>query len=103
MALVAPMVAEALQAQSPNAVLFVVSTCLRNLISPPGLAAPPPRRRVLPPNAKLTPFEVMAIRGRNSMGETQTALAKEYGVARETIWAICHGKSWKHLLPKGTQ
>lgn len=36
---------------------------------------------------------------RFSNGETQTALAKEYGLARQTIWLICHEEASYELPP----
>jgi len=45
--------------------------------------------------AKLTDDVVLYIRSRKS--ETTYALAKEYGLAQSTMWAIRTGKSWKHL------
>lgn len=51
--------------------------------------------------AKLTDADVVHIRERCALKErgTQIALAKHYGVDRDTIRAIVIGKTWKHLLP----
>jgi hypothetical protein len=46
--------------------------------------------------AKLTPEIVRAARKRNSAGESQYALAVEYGVAQPTLQAIA-GKTWGHV------
>lgn len=47
-------------------------------------------------NAKLTKEEVIEIR-RRVINETQTALAKEYGVCIGTISYIATRKNWKHI------
>jgi hypothetical protein len=48
--------------------------------------------------AKLTSSQVMEIRRRyRSGGVYQHDLAREYGVAKHTIQAICSGATWAHL------
>lgn len=41
---------------------------------------------------------VRLIRARAAAGETNRALAAEFGVSRHGIYAIVHRKSWKHVL-----
>lgn len=47
--------------------------------------------------AKLTAADVVTIRQRHADGETQQALAKEYGVVRNNISNIVNRRSWKHV------
>ncbi len=47
--------------------------------------------------AKLTDTKVIAIRARADDGETDQALAEDYGVARATITYIVRGKTWAHV------
>ena len=48
------------------------------------------------PRAKLTWAQVSEIRSRyKSGGETQTSLAKEFGMSRREVGAILQGKKWK--------
>lgn len=47
--------------------------------------------------ARLTNHDVRSIRRRASGGESQRALAKEYGVGRSTVSDIVCGRSWTHL------
>lgn len=47
--------------------------------------------------AKLTPSIVRDIRRRISEGETQRALATEYGVSNTAIWMIVSGRSWSDV------
>lgn len=46
-------------------------------------------------NSKLTLEKAQEIRRRAADGESKTAIAKDFGVIRWTIWAICAGKLWK--------
>jgi hypothetical protein len=46
-------------------------------------------------NSKLTDAEVHSIRVGLSNGEKINSLAEDYGVSRETISAIKHGRNWK--------
>jgi uncharacterized protein (DUF433 family) len=48
-------------------------------------------------SAKLTDDAVRDIVARWRAGETQIALAKEYGVTDVIVSAICRGETWKHL------
>lgn len=48
-------------------------------------------------NAKLTDAIVLAVRQRHARGEAITALAREYGIARQTVWRAATGRSWRHL------
>lgn len=48
-------------------------------------------------NAKLTDEQVIAIRERVSAGETNTALAREFGVVKKAISQIARGKRWRHV------
>lgn len=47
--------------------------------------------------AKLTEKSVLEIRGRCKAGETQTALAREYGVTQSAIYALMKRKTWTHI------
>lgn len=47
--------------------------------------------------AKLSEEEVLAIRGRFRAGETQTALAAEFGLDQTSVSSIVRGETWKHL------
>lgn len=47
--------------------------------------------------ARLTEEQVVAIRARHSAGETQTALAREFGVAQTTVSAAVRGVKWRHV------
>ena len=46
------------------------------------------------PNARLTSIDVAEIKTRYDMGETQQALADEFGVSRGHISGIVRGKKW---------
>lgn len=48
------------------------------------------------PNSKLTKSQVRDIKKRASK-ETQTALAKEFGVSRKTIYLIINGQMWANV------
>lgn len=49
-------------------------------------------------NAKMTTAKVRAARKTYARGKTTIkALAEKYGVANQTMWAIVHGKTWKHV------
>lgn len=54
------------------------------------------------PTAKLTDFEVMAIRAEGAIDVPTTILAKIYAVNTSCIHSVIWGKSWKHLpvLPR---
>jgi len=45
--------------------------------------------------AKLTPFDVLAIRA--SSGVSQRELGRRYGVDPVTIWHVIHRVNWKHI------
>lgn len=45
-------------------------------------------------SAKLTTPQVIEIRSRYSHGESQAALAREYGVTPSTMWALVHNRTW---------
>ena len=47
--------------------------------------------------AKLTAGMVILIRERYVMGETQSALAKAYGVSQSNIGRIVRGEGWAHI------
>ncbi len=46
----------------------------------------------------LTDDAVREIRRRAGNGERHPALAKEFGVARQTVQLVASGKTWRHLL-----
>lgn len=45
--------------------------------------------------ARLTQAQVVEIRGRYRNGETQTAIARDYGITNSGVWRIVHGKTWR--------
>ncbi len=47
--------------------------------------------------AKLDPLKIREIRRRRQAGELLVALAEEFGVTTQTIWAIVTGKTWRHI------
>jgi len=47
--------------------------------------------------ARLTEAQVRELRARAGAGEVQAALAREYGVADETVSAIMHRRTWAHV------
>lgn len=50
------------------------------------------------PKSKLTAEQVAEIRERHLVGgETQTALAEEFGVSQVAVHYIVHRRSWKHV------
>jgi endogenous inhibitor of DNA gyrase (YacG/DUF329 family) len=50
-------------------------------------------------SSRLVEDQVLDIRRRHTAGETITALAAEFGVARTTVGWIVNGKTWRHLIP----
>lgn len=48
-------------------------------------------------NARLGEAEVVQIRFRHAGGASAGALAKEFGVHVQTVWAAVYGKSWVHV------
>ncbi len=51
------------------------------------------------PRAKLTGPEVISLRRKALAGATYIELARQYGIARQTVGYIVRGLAWKHLLP----
>lgn len=49
---------------------------------------------------KLTALAVFDIYARARQGERHIDIAMVYGIARHSVWAIVHGRSWKHLFSK---
>src|SRR5262245_61772042 len=47
--------------------------------------------------AKLTPGRVRAIRRRHAAGESQAALAREYGLRPGAVWRLVHRRTWKQM------
>jgi hypothetical protein len=47
--------------------------------------------------AKLTNSEVIAIRDKHAKGVSVSELARNYSVARATIYSICTRKTWRHI------
>jgi len=47
--------------------------------------------------AKLTAADVKAIRARVATGETQSAVAKDYGLHKTNVQCIVSRKTWKHI------
>lgn len=48
-------------------------------------------------NARLTEAQALAILQRRQRGESGSLLAREYGVSRQLICDIAHGRRWSHL------
>ncbi len=48
------------------------------------------------PTARLTDAQVADIRARVAAGEKQAALARAYGVAGYTVWAVVHHRTWRY-------
>lgn len=46
--------------------------------------------------ARLDQEKADEIRRRHARGETQTALAAEFGVSQATVWRVVEGRSWRH-------
>lgn len=55
-------------------------------------------RGVRHPDAKLTDESVRMIRKRRLLGESQSAIAKIFGVHQSIVSEICAGKRWKHVV-----
>jgi hypothetical protein len=51
--------------------------------------------------AKLTSSDVVVIRQRLASGETQHAIAGDYGVSRSTVLQIKTNRTWKHVKSEG--
>lgn len=49
-------------------------------------------------HSKLTPATVRLIRRRRSSGSTLQSLADNYGITKSSVWEICNGHTWKHLV-----
>jgi len=47
--------------------------------------------------AKLTAEKVLEIRARHDKGEPQKDIARCYGVTSQSVWAVVHRKTWKHI------
>lgn len=47
--------------------------------------------------AKLTEKDVLEIRKRKELGDTLATLAKDYGIAFQTVSQICRKEIWKHV------
>jgi len=47
--------------------------------------------------SKLKDFQILEIKQRLAMGESQKAIANIYGVAQPTIYSIKAGYTWKHI------
>ena len=48
-------------------------------------------------SAKLTEFDVYAIRWLRAGGWLQREIAEEYGICQSQVSRICLGKNWKHI------
>lgn len=48
-------------------------------------------------SARLMPDAVLTIRARLALGETQQAIADDYGLARQTVGNIKTRKIWRHI------
>jgi hypothetical protein len=51
-------------------------------------------------NAKISNAQAVEILKRARDGEPQSRIAREYGVSRNAIWNLLHGKSWSRVLTK---
>lgn len=54
-------------------------------------------RGELATTAKLTEDDVREIRRRRSKGETQSSIARDFGISRSNVQWIEHGRSWAHV------
>lgn len=52
--------------------------------------------------AKLAPAQVLEIRSRQGQGQSQRALAREFGVSKSQIGNILSGSFWRHLVTPRT-
>ncbi len=48
-------------------------------------------------SAKLSEDTVRVIRAEVERGASQASLARHYGVHKQTIWRVVHGKKWRHV------
>jgi hypothetical protein len=62
-----------------------------------GFAHPERLRGIHRYNAAFTDDDVRAIRSRVTGGESQAAIAREYGVRSTAIFKLVHRESWKHV------
>jgi hypothetical protein len=76
----------------------------RHCCNPAHLTPKTPRQNVLDRHrdgtmtwAKLNSEQVLEIKRRLALGETHTAIAKDFGMSRGTITKISSGHNWKHL------
>lgn len=51
--------------------------------------------------AKLTEKDVRNVRLKRKAGVTYQTLAEEYGLAKNTLWRLCVGRTWKHVSMEG--
>lgn len=49
---------------------------------------------VISGKTKLKPADIVDIRKRHAAGEKQTAIARDYGVTKNTIWRVVHNYIW---------
>jgi hypothetical protein len=54
-------------------------------------------------NAKLSEAQVAAIKRRLILGERQFEIAADYGVNRQMIYRIAHGKDWGHVVARAAE
>ena len=54
------------------------------------------RGRMSPHSAKVTEYQVVEIRERYAAGESGPALAKEFGIAKCSLYLITNGTKWKN-------
>jgi len=55
------------------------------------------------PKSKLVESQVFELRDLYSKGVSQRALSHQFGITHQAVYAIVHGRSWKHLLPDQTK
>jgi hypothetical protein len=67
-----------------------------------GLRMRPDVRGERNPRASLTEANVGSIRARVLAGEAQASLAREFGVARQTVGALVSGRTWTELARAGS-
>lgn len=49
-------------------------------------------------NSKLTNEQVVEIRKRRQQGETYNSLANHFGMAKQNIYSLCTGKTWRSVV-----
>lgn len=51
-------------------------------------------------HAKLTNAQALQIWNRGKAGESQSDLAREFGVTRNSVWNLLNGRAWSRVINK---